>query len=155
MADGARGAASAMAPVLLGPSQAFAEGGRALVWDVRLWGQPARAFALRHGGRLVGYINRCAHVPAELDWQPGEFLDAEQRFIVCSIHGALYEPASGRCVGGPCGRGRLIPLTLAEADGQAHWYPSQDVQPVVAAAQAPPPAPQGGQSAPGAGPSGP
>ena len=28
-----------------------------------------------------------------MDWQPGEFLDADRRWIVCSIHGATYEPA--------------------------------------------------------------
>jgi nitrite reductase/ring-hydroxylating ferredoxin subunit len=60
----------------------------------------ARAFVLRHDGVLRGYINRCAHVPVEMDWQPGEFLDSDKRFIVCSIHGASYEPAQGRCVGG-------------------------------------------------------
>ena len=36
--------------------------------------QPARAFALRFDGRVVAYLNRCAHVPTEMDWQPGQFL---------------------------------------------------------------------------------
>ena len=72
--------------------------------------QPARAFALRFDGRVVAYLNRCAHVPTEMDWQPGEFLDADRDWIVCSIHGAAYEPRDGRCVGGPCGRGRLTAL---------------------------------------------
>jgi nitrite reductase/ring-hydroxylating ferredoxin subunit len=79
---------------------------------------------------VVGYLNRCAHVPTELDWQPGEFLDADQRFIICAVHGALYEPGSGRCVGGPCLGGRLLPLQLAERDGRVYWYPSTDVQAV-------------------------
>ena len=109
----------------------LAERGRAVVFDVLLWRQPARAFALRFGGRVVAYINRCAHVPSEMDWQPGEFLDAERRHIVCSIHGATYAPDSGRCLGGPCGRGRLMPIELAEADGQVHWYPSRDIAPVL------------------------
>lgn len=109
----------------------LAERGRARLFDVRLWGQPARAFALRFDGALVAYVNRCAHVPVEMDWQPGEFLDAEQQFIVCSIHGAAYAPRDGRCAGGPCGRGRLIRVPVAEVDGQACWYPSRDVRPVA------------------------
>jgi nitrite reductase/ring-hydroxylating ferredoxin subunit len=109
----------------------LAERGKAVLFDVLLWGQPARAFALRFDGKLVAYINRCAHVPVEMDWQPGEFLDHDKRWIVCSIHGASYEPADGRCVGGPCGRGKLIRLTVAERDGQACWYPSTDVRPVL------------------------
>ena len=106
------------------------ERGKATVFDVLLWGQPARAFAMRFDGALVAYINRCVHVPVEMDWQPGEFLDHDKRWIVCSIHGASYEPADGRCVGGPCGRGKLMRITMAERDGQACWYPSADIRPV-------------------------
>lgn len=116
------------------PGAALAERGRAFVWDVLLWGQPARAFVLRVDGRLVAYINRCVHVPTEMDWQPGEFLDAERRFILCSIHGAAYAPEDGRCVGGPCGRGRLKPVAVAEHQGMACWYPSADIRPCPAPA---------------------
>ena len=106
------------------------ERGRAFVWDVMQYGQPVRAFALRFDGRVVAYLNRCAHVPTEMDWQPGEFLDLDRRWILCSIHGAAYEPNDGRCVGGPCGRGRLTPLQVHELDGQVYWYPSGDIRPV-------------------------
>jgi nitrite reductase/ring-hydroxylating ferredoxin subunit len=107
------------------------ESGRAYVWDVLLWGGPARAFALRFEGRVVAYMNRCAHVPAEMDWQPGQFLDADRRFILCSIHGAAYEPTNGRCIGGPCGRDRLMAIEVLERDGQVYWYPSQDIRPIT------------------------
>lgn len=120
---------TAAQPLPLCPAADLAEGGQALVWDVLLWGQPARAFVLRHGGALRGYINRCAHVPVEMDWRPGDFLDLDKRFIVCSIHGASYHPADGRCAGGPCGRGKLIAVDVREADGQACWYPSRDIRP--------------------------
>ena len=59
-------------------------------WSI---GQAGRAFALRIDGTPVAYLNRCVHVQAEMDWQPGEFLDHDRRFIVCSMHGATYEPA--------------------------------------------------------------
>jgi hypothetical protein len=75
-----------------------------------------------------------------MDWQAGEFLDLDRRWIVCSIHGATYEPADGRCIGGPCGRGRLMPLELHEAGGQVYWYPSRDIRPVPPAPAASPPA---------------
>ena len=80
----------------------LAEAGPACVFDVLLWRRPARAFALRFEGRVVAYMNRCAHVPTEMDWRPGEFLDDERRFIVCSMHGAVYEPTTGQCIAGPC-----------------------------------------------------
>jgi nitrite reductase/ring-hydroxylating ferredoxin subunit len=123
-------------------SSELAERGGAVLFDVLLWGRPARAFALRFDQRPVGYVNRCAHVPVEMDWQPGEFLDLDRRFIVCSIHGATYEPADGRCMGGPCGRSRLMPLELHEAGGQVYWYPSRDIRPVLAPTpDSPPPDP--------------
>jgi len=115
---------------LLCASAELEERGRAFVWDVLMYRQRARAFALRFEGRVVAYINRCAHVPTELDWQPGEFFDQDRRWILCSIHGATYEPADGRCVGGPCGRGRLVAVTTEERDGRVYWYPSRDIQPV-------------------------
>ena len=110
-------------------SAELAERGRAFGWDVLVYRQPARAFALRFDGKVVAYVNRCAHVPTELDWQPGEFLDDGKRWIICSIHGAVYDPADGRCAGGPCGRGRLIPVATAECDGRVYWYPSRDILP--------------------------
>lgn len=111
--------------------EALVERGRAHVWDVLEWGQPARAFALRFDGRVVAYLNRCLHVPTEMDWQEGEFLDMDRRWIVCSIHGATYEPASGRCVGGPCGRGTLTTIAVEEVDGRVNWYPSERIRPLA------------------------
>lgn len=112
---------------------ALQERGRAWAWDVLEFGRPVRAFALRFDGAVHAYLNRCAHVPVEMDWQPGDFLDSEQRVILCSIHGAAYAPASGRCVGGPCGRGRLTALRTEERGGTLYWYPSTDIRPVAPA----------------------
>jgi nitrite reductase/ring-hydroxylating ferredoxin subunit len=111
-------------------SAELAERGQALVFDVLQYGEPVRAFALRFEGEVVAYLNRCVHVPTEMDWQHGVFLDGDQRFILCSTHGASYEPLDGRCVGGPCGRGRLTAVQVREIDGQVYWYPSRDIRPV-------------------------
>ena len=114
------------------PSADLDEKGKAIVFDVLHFREPARAFALRFDGQVVAYLNRCAHVPTEMDWQPGDFLDSSREFILCSIHGAAYEPRTGRCAGGPCGRGRLTVIEVTERDGQVYWYPSQDTQPAFA-----------------------
>lgn len=107
------------------------ESGTARVFDVMLWRRPARAFALRFEGRVVAYMNRCAHVPTEMDWTPGEFLDADRRFILCSTHGAVYEPTTGHCIAGPCAGARLMRIDVVESAGQVYWYPSADIGPVV------------------------
>ncbi len=75
------------------------------------------AFVIRHCGEVRGYLNRCAHVPVELDWQPGRFFDFDRRFLICATHGALYEPASGRCVAGPCRGARLEVVQVIERNG--------------------------------------
>ena len=116
---------------MLCSSDDLQERGPAWVFDVLQYGQPVRAFALRFDGAVVAYLNRCAHVPTEMDWQPGQFLDLDKRYIVCSIHGATYEPADGRCIAGPCERGRLSRVAVAERDGRVYWYPSRDIRPVT------------------------
>ena len=116
--------------VRLCASADLAEKGQALLFDVLQRREPARAFALRFDGQVVAYLNRCLHVPAEMDWQPGEFLDSSKEFILCSTHGAEYAPLSGHCVAGPCGRGRLTALHVVERDGDVYWYPSRDTRPV-------------------------
>ncbi len=67
----------------------------------------AVVFFVRYDGQVHGYLNRCAHVPMELDWVEGQFFDSSGLYLMCATHGAIYAPESGRCVGGPC-RGRLL-----------------------------------------------
>ena len=129
--------AEAPQPLALCAAADLIERGQAVLFDVLLWRQPARAFALRFDGQVVAYINRCVHVPTEMDWQPGQFLDMDKRWILCSIHGAAYEPADGRCVGGPCGAGKLRRIATTEIDGQVYWYPSPDIQPLAFRGAAP------------------
>jgi nitrite reductase/ring-hydroxylating ferredoxin subunit len=119
-------------PLLLCPSDELKERGQAFVFDVMQYGEPARAFVLRFDGQVVAYLNRCLHVPTEMDWQYGEFLDGDKEFIICSIHGAVYEPATGRCAGGPCGRGKLTVIEVTERDGHVYWTPSRDTRPAFA-----------------------
>ena len=89
--------------------------------------------ALRHLqlGGVPPPLRRSRHVPMEMDWQPGEFLDSRKDYILCSTHGAAYEPATGRCAAGPCGRGALTRIAVEERDGQVCWYPSRDTRPVL------------------------
>lgn len=116
-------------PVLLCASEALVERGDAVVFEVQQWRQKASAFVMRFDGKVVAYLNRCVHVPTQLDWQEGKFLDGDRELIICSVHGATYDPLSGRCVGGPCVGGRLTALRVEERESQVYWYPSSDVKP--------------------------
>ncbi len=81
-------------------------------------GQTARsAFVVRHRGRVHGYLNRCAHLGVELDWRPGEFFDGSGLYLICAMHGALFDPATGACLSGPCGGRSLKALPVCEERG--------------------------------------
>ena len=95
-------------------------------FEVEYFGEPAPAFAVRYRGRAHGYLNRCAHVAMELDWQEGVFFDAAGRDLVCGTHGAVYDTASGRCVDGPCRGGKLLKLKIEERDGMVYFQGFED-----------------------------
>ncbi|PXW97023.1 nitrite reductase/ring-hydroxylating ferredoxin subunit [Sphaerotilus hippei] len=124
-------AAAAPEGIVLCASTDLVEGGPAHVFDLLEHGQPVRGFVLRFEGRPRAYLNRCAHVPAELDWQPGRFMDDTGRWILCAIHGAAYDPVDGHCVAGPCRGRRLKPLHVAEQAGRVCWYPEDELQNVT------------------------
>lgn len=91
------------------------EGGRGVRFGLAT---PFNGFAIRFGGRLRAYVNRCPHRGTELDWQPGEFFEESGLYLVCSTHGALFEPGTGYCVAGPCRGASLEPLQVREREGQ-------------------------------------
>jgi len=113
-------------PVVLHPgdkvcvSNRLQEGGCGVRFLFEHNGYIGPAFTVRHAGRVFAYLNRCAHKLVELDWQEGEFFDAEHRYLVCATHGALYDPSSGVCVDGPCRGAALTAVPVREADG-AVW----------------------------------
>jgi nitrite reductase/ring-hydroxylating ferredoxin subunit len=74
------------------------------------------AFVVNFDGRFYAYVNSCIHAGTPLDWWPNEFFTDDKRLLICATHGALYEPDTGRCAGGPCAGGRLYPLPVRVED---------------------------------------
>lgn len=99
-------------------SEDLKDGGPGVRFVVVRYGIEEPAFAVRHRGIVRAYLNRCAHVPAELDWNPGEFFDSEGRYLICATHGAIYAPESGRCIAGRCNGKGLIPVHVVETAGE-------------------------------------
>ncbi|MDO8789824.1 MAG: Rieske 2Fe-2S domain-containing protein [Sulfuritalea sp.] len=93
------------------------EGGRGVRFTVDRHGVSEPAFVVRFRGQVHAYLNRCAHVPVEMDWQEGEFFDHSGLYLICATHGALYAPESGRCLGGRCDGKGLVALAVIENDG--------------------------------------
>jgi len=113
-------------------SDAVVEGGKGVRFPVTAGGEDSTGFVIRFGNAVYAYLNRCAHVPIELDWNEGEFFESSGLYLMCSTHGAVYIPESGRCAGGPCRGGRLRPITVFERDNQIYWRPDEYIRPVRA-----------------------
>jgi nitrite reductase/ring-hydroxylating ferredoxin subunit len=105
------------------------DSGDAVPFDIVFAGRTCRAFAIRFEGASHAYVNECAHVAMEMDFQPNKFFDSSGEWLICSTHGAMYYPATGACVGGPC-RGGLHKIALSERQGVVHWHTAHNIKPI-------------------------
>jgi nitrite reductase/ring-hydroxylating ferredoxin subunit len=80
--------------------------------------QPVRLFVVRKGDVLAAYRNSCPHTGAPLEWLPDQFLDRDNSFIQCAIHGALFRPEDGYCLRGPCVGASLEGIELELVNGR-------------------------------------
>jgi nitrite reductase/ring-hydroxylating ferredoxin subunit len=118
--------------VLICDAAAVEEGGKGVRFPLTAGGEDGTGFVVRYNGIAYAYLNRCAHLPIELDWAEGEFFESSGLYLMCSTHGAIYAPESGRCEGGPCRGGRLRPIAVKERDNQLFWQPDDYLRPARA-----------------------
>ncbi|NNM00363.1 MAG: Rieske (2Fe-2S) protein, partial [Gammaproteobacteria bacterium] len=82
--------------------------GRALGLSLSL---PRGPLALLCVGTADGprvYLNSCPHMGSTLNWREQDFWDEDEVHLRCATHGALFLPASGHCVAGPCAGQSLL-----------------------------------------------
>jgi len=108
-------------------SAALLESGDGVRFPVAMRGGETVGFVVRFHGVPRAYLNRCAHVGIELDWQHGKFFDGSRLYLMCATHGAIYAPESGRCAGGPCRGQSLRVIAVEERDDTIFWLPDQQV----------------------------
>jgi nitrite reductase/ring-hydroxylating ferredoxin subunit len=87
-----------------------------LRFDLPQLSEHATGFVIRFDNKPYAYVNQCAHVSVELDWQEGEFFTPDKELLICATHGASYEPDTGYCVYGPCKGKRLQSLPVIEEE---------------------------------------
>lgn len=118
------------ADIIICTSELLVEGEKGVRFPVMAGGENTTGFVVRYGGIVRGYLNRCAHVPIELDWAEGDFFDSSGLYLMCATHGAIYLPESGQCAGGPCRGGRLRKIKVLENNGQVFWQSDDYIKPV-------------------------
>ncbi len=75
------------------------------------------AFLIQKDGRHYAYLNLCRHWTVGLDFDGNEFFSEDGEWLVCKNHGAVYNPVTGGCEGGPCGGAPLYRVPLVEKEG--------------------------------------
>jgi nitrite reductase/ring-hydroxylating ferredoxin subunit len=119
------------APIFVARSDDLPEGG-VVHMDIRHAGEDIAVVILRHRGRCLGYRNQCVHMPRRLDCEQGTIFDETGRYLRCSMHGILYEPATGESISEICDGKRLTPIQVLE-DGRGIWIVDRLASPAQAA----------------------
>lgn len=100
----------------------------AVSFDILHEARIGSAFAVRYQDQVYAYLNRCAHVPMEMDYQANRFFDSSGRWLMCATHGATYQPQTGACRSGPC-RGGLTKIETSEENGVVYWHTEPNLKP--------------------------
>lgn len=95
-------------------SSSVQDGGKGVRFPLPALGEFATGFVVRFNQVPYAYVNQCAHVSVELDWEEGEFFTAQRDYLICATHGAHYRPDNGVCVMGPCKGKKLQAIELVE-----------------------------------------
>ena len=126
------------AGVRLGPLAAIPDG-QARNYVLQLRAGRFHGFVVRRGEAVFGHVDRCPHMGVPLAQTLDDYLVPSGDLIACSWHGALFEIATGLCVGGPCTGQRLTPWPVTVVEGT-----------IVTAGQPPVPSPDRVDRSPGA-----
>ena len=97
------------------------EEGKTITFSFTRDDRPQEGFVGRFKGKLFAYENTCRHLPLSLDYGDNRFFDSKGETLICQTHGAVYAPATGLCVGGPCAGASLLALEFVEEDGVV-WF---------------------------------
>ncbi len=87
--------------IALGPLDLIADG-KARNFVIEMRAGRFHGFATRRGDAVHGFVDRCPHAGLPMAQKLDEYLTPDGRFIACSWHGALFDPETGACLGGPC-----------------------------------------------------
>ena len=96
--------------------------GQSKKFTLRRGRRDCEAMVLNYRGNLYAYMNRCPHVGLTLDWVDNQFFSVDERYLMCANHGAVFEPATGECVWGPCIGASLESLALDIQGGKVFAY---------------------------------
>ncbi|MBB3103475.1 Rieske (2Fe-2S) protein [Azomonas macrocytogenes] len=93
-------------------------------------GKPASVIVIRYQGQYLAYLNRCVHMPRELDCEHDMIFDAGTEKLRCSMHGIQYDPLTGQSLSAMCPGEALQSIRLSE-DEVGLWIRDKRVKPLA------------------------
>jgi nitrite reductase/ring-hydroxylating ferredoxin subunit len=87
-------------------------------FEISLLDETVSGFVLHWQGHWYAYRNSCPHTGVALNWMPDQFFDLTGEYVHCGMHGALFRPADGFCVRGPCVGRSLVSLPIELRAGE-------------------------------------
>ena len=82
-------------------------------------------FLVKKKQAIFVYQNRCPHTGAPMEWKPDQYLDHENAFIQCALHGALFKIETGECLRGPCLGKFLKSGEVSVENGRIYFLPRE------------------------------
>jgi nitrite reductase/ring-hydroxylating ferredoxin subunit len=105
--------------------------GKSKKFFLRVGTLDVECFVICWQGAHHAYVDKCRHIAMSLDWVENRFFDEDGRFILCSTHGALFEPDTGDCVLGPPAGKRLIRVPLETRGDELFAHVPEDFEDVL------------------------
>jgi nitrite reductase/ring-hydroxylating ferredoxin subunit len=100
--------------------------GAHLKLDVIFSGKPASLILFRYEGQCFCYLNLCVHMARPLDCEEDIIFDPTGRHLRCSMHGIVFDPATGESLSTICAGQRLTAVKFLE-DEEAIWIKDRRV----------------------------
>jgi len=73
---------------------------------------------VRQNDNVYAYSNRCPHANAHLNMNGERIIALDEYHILCTVHGAQFNPVNGKCVLGPCKGQHLSALDITIIDDE-------------------------------------
>jgi nitrite reductase/ring-hydroxylating ferredoxin subunit len=89
-------------------------------------GEEVEIFVVRQGDQAVAYVNECPHQQLPLNWKDDTFLTLDKSRILCVIHGATFDIASGKVISGPMPEScTLMRVPISVENGEIRLAPRE------------------------------
>lgn len=87
-------------------------------------GEEVEFFVVRDGDTAHAYVNECPHQQLPLNWKDDTFLTLDKSRILCVMHAATFDIATGDVLSGPMPAScKLLRVPISVENGEVRLAP--------------------------------